>query len=57
LELDFGDVGSAGSFASKRKQQRSREINRIFDEYIDWIEDTMLTEDNPYIRVVAVLKG
>jgi len=57
LEIDFGDVGSAGSFTSKRKDQRKREINHIFEEYLDWVQDTMTTEDNPYIRVVAVLKG
>jgi len=40
-----------------RKEKERREIDRIFDEYFNWIEETMTTEDNPYIQVVAVLKG
>ena len=32
-------------------------IDRLFDEFIDWVQDTMTTEDNPYIKVVAVLRG
>jgi ERCC4-related helicase len=40
-----------------RKDQEKREINRKFDEFIKWVEDTMTTEDNPFIQVIAVLKG
>ena len=56
LELDFGDV-AATSRTLDKKQQKQREIDRIFDEYWSWIETSLLTEDVPYIRVVAVLKG
>lgn len=40
-----------------RKEQERREIDRKFDEFIQWVEDTMTTEDNPFIQVIAVLKG
>ena len=40
-----------------KKEQDKREINRKFDEFIKWVEDTMTTEDNPFIQVIAVLKG
>ncbi len=56
LELDFGDA-AANSRTLDKKQQKQREIDRIFDEYWSWIENSLLTEDVPYIRVVAVLKG
>lgn len=59
LELDF---------ESKREQLREdtyrdrvargrRKIDRTFDEYRTWIRETMETEDNPYLQVVAVLQG
>jgi ElaB/YqjD/DUF883 family membrane-anchored ribosome-binding protein len=35
--------------------RKRREIKRIFDEYFDWIESTMTTEDAPFIQVMAVL--
>lgn len=40
-----------------KKEQDKREIDRKFDEFIEWVEDTMTTEDNPFIQVIAVLKG
>jgi superfamily II DNA or RNA helicase len=40
-----------------KKDQERREIERIFNEFWTWVEDTMSTEDNPYIQVVAVMKG
>lgn len=40
-----------------RKEQEKREIDRIFNEFWNWVEDTMTTEDNPFIQVIAVLKG
>ena len=55
LELDFGD--SQTVLTLDKKEQKRREIEAIFDEYWSWIENAMLTEDAPYIRVVACLKG
>lgn len=40
-----------------KKEQEQREIERIFKEFWDWVWDTMTTEDNPFIQVIAVLKG
>jgi superfamily II DNA or RNA helicase len=56
LELDFADA-APNSRALDKKQQKQREIDRIFTECWSWIENSLLTEDVPYIRVVAVLKG
>lgn len=40
-----------------RKEQEKREIDRIFKEFWTWVEDTMTTDDNPFIQIIAVLKG
>jgi hypothetical protein len=40
-----------------RKDQEKREIDRKFDEFMTWVEETMTTEDNPFIQVIAVLTG
>ena len=37
-----------------KKEQEKREINHKFDEFITWVEQTMTTEDNPFIQVIAV---
>lgn len=31
------------------------DIDQLFDDYIDWIEDTMTTERQPWLQVIAVL--
>jgi superfamily II DNA or RNA helicase len=56
LELDFAEAAPKSRTLDK-KQQKQREIDRVFDDYWSWIENSLLTEDVPYIRVVAVLKG
>jgi len=38
-----------------RRQQRGQQIRQVFDEYRQWVEDTMTTEPLPYIRVVAAV--
>jgi len=30
-------------------------IDTLFDQYIQWVEDTMTTERQPWLQVVAVL--
>ena len=56
LELDFAEAAPKSRTLDK-KQQKQREIDRVFEDYWSWIENSLLTEDVPYIRVVAVLKG
>ena len=34
--------------------ERERTTNNLFDEYTQWIRETLKTEDSPYIRIAAV---
>ena len=36
---------------------KEREVNKLFDEFNEWVKDTMTIEDVPYIRIIAVLAG
>ena len=44
---------------SRRNQPSTgeREIKQIFDDYLEWVEDTMTLERQPYIKVVCVMVG
>lgn len=57
LETRFGSDEGLSQLELGRKNQQRREIERIFQEYVDWVNDTLETEDSPYLRVVAVLQG
>ena len=38
-----------------RFERRSQYIHRVFDDYRQWVEDTLTTEPRPYIQVLAAV--
>ena len=57
LEIQFENSRQHEKIIQARKEKARRKIDTLFDDYMNWIEDTMKTEDNPYIQIIAVLKG
>ncbi|MCK4505856.1 MAG: DEAD/DEAH box helicase [Candidatus Aegiribacteria sp.] len=57
LELKFENSRLSDKIIESRKQTEQREINNIFSEYYQWIEETMKTEKQAWIQVIAVLTG
>ncbi|WP_218187940.1 hypothetical protein [Desulfosarcina cetonica] len=57
LELQFEESRQHEKIILSQKAQKGRRIDGIFNAYRQWIKDTMSTEDNPYIQVIAVFKG
>jgi superfamily II DNA or RNA helicase len=55
LARELERSSQAEAFKKGRRQQRTRVIEDIFDEYMQWVEDTMTTEKKPYLQVVSVL--
>ena len=49
-------VSSAAAQQSK-KQQRADRVDRVFNEYEQWIAETFSTEDQPFLRIAAVFVG
>ncbi len=54
LELRYAD---GTPVVNQRKSREEIRVERIFDEYFKWIEDSMTTEPVPYIKIIAVLQG
>ena len=40
-----------------RFERRSHQIHRVFDDYRQWVEDTLTTEPQPHIQVLAAVCG
>ena len=38
-----------------RFEQRSQQIARVFDDYRQWVHDTLTTEPQPWIQVLAAV--
>lgn len=41
----------------RRRSAKEREIENLFKDFYTWVTDTLEIEDNPYIRIIAVLTG
>ena len=57
LEFRFAKEAQGSARQINKKERERREIEKTFNDWQTWVEDTMTTEDNPYIRIVAVLRG
>jgi ERCC4-related helicase len=53
LELRFAKSQLAENLKRGQREQRTQQIRRVFDEYRDWVRDTMTTEPQPFIQVLA----
>ena len=53
--MDYQMSLFADDEAFKTKEQRR--IDELFDNFTKWVTDTLEIQNNPYIRVIAVLKG
>ncbi len=41
----------------RKRNEKERQIDALFNDYIDWVKDTLEIEDNPYLKVIAVITG
>jgi hypothetical protein len=57
MEFRFSNIEQPETIIQGRKEKEKRRIENLFTNYDEWIRDTMTLENNPYIQVVAVLKG
>ncbi|MBL0709066.1 MAG: DEAD/DEAH box helicase [Sulfurimonas sp.] len=49
LKLEFNQ--------ESKRLEKQREVEKIFKDYHQWIKDSMEIESEPFIQVIAVLKG
>ena len=57
LTFSFEKTGGIQQIVEDKKQKEQSRIENLFDDYIQWIEDTMTTEKTPYIQLIAVFTG
>ncbi|MCK5133877.1 MAG: DEAD/DEAH box helicase [Candidatus Sabulitectum sp.] len=57
LETKFEKSKLLPQVKNSRKSREEREINKVFSQYLDWIEETMTTEKHAWVQVVAILTG
>ncbi len=55
LELRLSVNQQAEQFKRTKREQRTQHIRKVFDEYRQWVQDTMTTEPQPFIQVLAAV--
>ena len=55
LESKFEKSKLLPQVKNSRKSREEREIEKIFSQYLDWIQETMTTEKHAWVQVVVLL--
>ena len=55
LQLELSDQSE--TFKRAREERGRNDIETIFDDYLEWVQETMTTEPQPWIKVVCVMTG
>ena len=43
--------------SERKKSEQERMVDELFNKFTTWVMDTMSIQNNPYIRIIAVMKG
>ena len=57
LELELDRSDQPEHFKQRRRDDRLSHIQRVFDDYDNWLRDTHTLDDKPYIQVAAAFSG
>lgn len=60
LEKEMREKSSRGTIPkhiAARIENQKKEINKLYAARLDWIKNTMATDERPYIRIAAVFVG
>jgi hypothetical protein len=57
LEFELPEGESLSGARRNKKLERKRHIDKIFSDYRNWVEDSLTTEDSPFLRIAAVFLG
>ena len=57
LEIRFEQSAQAESIKQGRLAQARNEAQTVHDDYLDWIQETMTTEERPWIKVICAMTG
>ena len=55
LELRLSQSGQAEGYKSSVRERKTSQITKVFDEYRQWVEDTLTIEPSPFLEVLAVV--
>lgn len=55
LEMRLSQGNQAEGIKSSLRERKTTQITKVFDEYRQWVEDTLTIEPSPFIEVLAAI--
>ena len=57
LELKLEQSAQPAAHKAHQEERARRDIKEVFNDYWEWIEDTMTTEKTPWLKVICAMFG
>lgn len=57
LDLEFARSDQPDAIKTRRRDERQQHIDRIFNDYQNWLDNTQAMEDDPYLQILAIFTG
>ena len=57
LELKLEQSTQPAAHKAHQEERARRDIDEIFDDYLEWIQESMTTEKAPWLKVICVMVG
>ena len=57
LDLKLEQSTQPATHKTHRGERARRDIDEVFNDYWEWIEDTMTTEKTPWLKVICAMAG
>ena len=57
LEIKLGQSRQSAAHKAHRETRARRDIDQVFNDYLEWIQETMSTEREPWLKVLCAMVG
>ena len=57
LDLKLEQSIQPAAHKTHREERARRDIEEVFDDYLEWIQETMTTERTPWLKVICAMVG
>ena len=57
LDLKLEQSSQPTAHKTHREERARRDIKEVFDDYLEWIQETMTTERTPWLKVICAMVG
>jgi len=57
LDLELSRSDAPNALKQRKRDERQQHIDRVFNDYRDWLDNTQTTEEEPFLQVAAVFTG